>query len=107
MPPSTLNRALSLYLDIAATPSPDLMCDWVQFTSDETEKEAILKLCEDSQLFQEWRGKCPNLLDFLRVFPSLKMPAASLVASLSKLIPRAYRQSDQMWLFYGQNLAIF
>lgn len=109
VPPSTLNKALSSYLDICSTPSPDIMVDWNQFASDETEKEAILKLCEDSQLFREWRGKYPNVLDFLTVFSSIKIPAASLVATLPKLIPRAYSIASidpKFSLVGGQNIPV-
>ena len=36
MPPSTLRKALTSYLDLASTPSQDIIQDWIQYTSDDT-----------------------------------------------------------------------
>ena len=91
VPPSTLKKALTRFVDLGSPLTPDRMLDWIQFSYDDTEKEAILNLCEDNVAFQEWRAKRPNILDLLTCFPSLRIPAAAFVASLSKLMPRAYR----------------
>ena len=81
-------------MDLGSPLTPDRMLDWIQFSYDDVEKEAILNLCEDNVAFQEWRSKRPNILDLLMCFPSLRIPAAAFVASLSKLMPRAYRSEN-------------
>ena len=109
VPPSTLKKALTNYLDLGSPLTPDRMVDCVQFSSDETEKEAIMKLCEDNDAFQEWRSRRPNILDFLNTFPSLKIPAAILVATLTKMMPRAYSLasiSPKFALVGGQNIPV-
>lgn len=109
VPPSTLQKALTSFVDLSHPLTPDRMIDWIQFASDETEKEAISKLCEDNQLFQEWRSKKPNILDFFMTFPSLKIPAAVFVASLPKMMPRAYSIASidpKFALVGGQNIPV-
>ena len=109
IPPSTLKKALTSFLDLGSPLSPDRMIDWVQFCSDETEKEALIKLCEDNEAFQDWRSKRPNVLDLFVTFPSLKIPAASLVASLTKMMPRAYSIASidpRYSLVGGQNIPV-
>ena len=69
VPPCTLKKALTCYLDLGSTPMPDMMSDWVQYTNVDTEREAITLLCEDQEVFTEWRNKRPNILDFLKIFP--------------------------------------
>ena len=43
-PPSTLKKALTSYFDLGSPLTPDRMEDWVEFATDEKEKEAILKV---------------------------------------------------------------
>ena len=109
VPPCTLRRALTSYLDISSSPSRDLIQDWVQYATDDTEAEAMEKLSEDLDTFMEWRNKRPDVSDLLRLFPKLKIPAASLVASLNKLIPRAYSVASidpKYSLFGDQNIPV-
>ena len=109
MPPSTLKKALTCFVDLGSPLTPDRMLDWIQFSYDDAEKEAILNLCEDNVAFQEWRGKRPNILDLLICFPSLRIPAAAFVASLSKLMPRAYSIASidpKFALVGGQNIPV-
>ena len=92
IPPSTLFDALSKYLCISTIPSHDILSNWSKFCTDENEKEQLKNLSFDSQSFnQQWdSSKCPNILDFLKAFRSLKVPARTLVLSLKKLMPRIY-----------------
>jgi len=90
VPPCTLQNALTLYLDIGYAPGPDIMLDWIHLCEDEAEKERLQNLCDHTNAYEEWREKRPNLLDFLNEFPSLQLPAAVLVGSLNKMMPRAY-----------------
>ncbi len=109
VPPSTLRKALTHFLDLNSCQNPDQMQDWIQFCSQEADKEAIGLLCEDNKAFLEWRNKRPNVLDFLKAFPSCKIPAASLVASLTKLMPRPYSIasiSPKLALVGGQNIPV-
>ena len=69
LPPCTLQKALTCYLDLGSTPMPDMMSDWVQYTNVDAEKDAITLLIEDQEVFTEWRNKRPNILDFLTMFP--------------------------------------
>ena len=43
-PPSTLKKALTSYFDLGSPLTPDRMLDWVEFATDQEEKEAILKV---------------------------------------------------------------
>jgi len=109
VPPSTLKKALTCFLDLGSPLTPDRMLDWIQFSYDDTEKDAIQNLCEDNISFQEWRSKRPNILDLLMCFPSLRIPAAGFVASLSKLMPRAYSIASvepKFTLVGGQNIPV-
>ena len=43
-PPSTLKKALTSYFDLGSPLTPDRMEDWIEFATDEEEKEAMLKV---------------------------------------------------------------
>ena len=85
-----MKNALTSFLDLSSLLTLDQLLDFIQFASDEVDKKAIHNLCENDTAFQNWQSKNPNILDLLRSFPSIKIPAAALVASLSKLMPRTY-----------------
>jgi sulfite reductase alpha subunit-like flavoprotein len=60
-----------------------------QFAQKETpDYEALLHLQEDNNAYVEWKATYPDVSDFFQMFPSTKIPAATLVATLNKLIPR-------------------
>ena len=40
-----MKKALTSYFDLGSPLTPDRMLDWVEFATDQEEKEAILKVC--------------------------------------------------------------
>ena len=69
VPPTTLRKALTSYLDLTSTPSRDVIHDWVQYTSEDSEAEAMEKLSEDTETYMEWKSKGPDVSDLLHMFP--------------------------------------
>jgi hypothetical protein len=49
----------------------------------------MCNLSEDNDAYSEWKAAFPDMSDFFQMFPNAKIPAAILVATLNKLIPRA------------------
>ena len=108
IPPSTVETALTKYLDLTATPTETQIEQWICCSQDKYERKRLQKFlsnqiqqCQDSwrkmlyssshQTLDQWalKGK-PSVLDFLELFPNLKIPVDIFVASLSKMLPRPY-----------------
>ena len=89
MPPSTLKVALTQYVDIGSCPSQEMIQTFMKHATDESQIAELEKLSTDLEAYVLLKAKKPDLYEFLQMFPSIKLPAAVLVASLNKLMPRA------------------
>ena len=65
----TLQRALTSYLDLTSTPSRDVIQNWIKYTSNSSDAEAMEMLSEDPELYREWKNKCPDVSDLFHMFP--------------------------------------
>ena len=103
VPPCTLRRALTSYLDISSTPTRDIVREWIQYAEDDSDAEGLEKLSSDLTTYKNWKQKYPNVSTLFEMFPSLKVPAACLIGTLHKLKPRAYSVAsiDPQFTFFG------
>ena len=103
VPPCTLRRALTSYLDISSTPTRDIIREWIQYAEDDADAEELEKLSSDLPTYKNWKQKYPNVSTLMVEYPSLKVPAACLVGTLHKLKPRAYSVAsiDPQFTFFG------
>ena len=100
IPISTAKTALTKYVDLNATPIPEQIAKWIEYTIDKREKNMIRLLCQKESTWQSWVSRTqtwsqwaqtkPNILDFLQLFPGLKIPAEVLICTLNKMLPRPY-----------------
>ena len=101
IPASTAKTALTKYLDLTATPTAEQIEQWISFTNDEKErrllqcfihrKQSWKRFWSKNQTFNQWSalGK-PNILDFLLLFPNLRIPIDFFVSIMKKMLPRTY-----------------
>ena len=77
VPISTLRHALAFMSDLVAVPSKEFLGIIYQYSTDEVETDAIEKLCLCDEAYAEWAEMKPDVADFFKMFPGLKIPAAS------------------------------
>ncbi|XP_041100980.1 nitric oxide synthase, endothelial-like [Polyodon spathula] len=95
LPPCTLFQALSHFLDISSTPSPQLLLSLSQFTSADEDRSRLETLGQAGDDYEQWKWfYSPTLAEVLEEFPSLSLPASFLLSQLPLLQPRYYSISS-------------
>ncbi|XP_028400716.1 nitric oxide synthase, brain-like isoform X2 [Dendronephthya gigantea] len=93
--PCTLREAFSRYIDITATPSPQMINYLATLASDEAEKKELEILGKGESEYEEWKyHKNKNIVEMIQDFSSLNLPAALLLTQLPRLQPRFYSISS-------------
>ncbi|XP_064613211.1 nitric oxide synthase 1-like [Liolophura sinensis] len=95
-PPSTLQRALTHYLDITSAPTQSMLLLLASLASDQTEAEQLRTLgSDDPDAYRCWLNTtCPNLVDVLEMFASVKLTSTFLISQLPVLQQRFYSVSS-------------
>lgn len=95
LPRVSLRTLLSRFLDVTTPPTPQLLQWLATQASDTDEQRALTLLATESGAYEDWRHwRFPHLLEVLEEFPSVRPPAALLVAQLTTLQPRFYSISS-------------
>lgn len=99
IPRCSLRTLLTRFLDITTPPTPNMLQFFASCATDPTDKKNLIALATDSAAYEDWRHwNLPNLLEIFQEFPSIKPPAALLVAQLTPLQPRFYSISSSSLL---------
>ncbi|XP_072909368.1 nitric oxide synthase, inducible-like [Hemitrygon akajei] len=103
IPACTLEEAFTYFLDITTPPSQHLLKKFAQLAKEESEKNRILELSQNSQEYDKWRSFYnPNILEFLEEFQSIHCPAMFLFTQLMLLKPRYYSISSSLDMNPGE-----
>ncbi|OXB64240.1 hypothetical protein ASZ78_003688 [Callipepla squamata] len=95
LPPCSVRRALSSFLDITAPPGPRFLGILAALARDGRDRERLQRLSQDARAYEEWKWfRCPTLLEVLQEFRSVPLPAALLLCELPLLQPRYYSVSS-------------
>ncbi|CAD5113795.1 DgyrCDS2962 [Dimorphilus gyrociliatus] len=92
LPSCSLQRALTWYLDIMATPSKEFLLSLKQFAKHDEDRELIGIWTDVGEL--EWRSGAPTLADTLSFLKSVKVPTAWLLSVLPLQSHRSYSVSN-------------
>uniref|UniRef100_A0A4W3IBC4 Nitric oxide synthase, inducible n=1 Tax=Callorhinchus milii TaxID=7868 RepID=A0A4W3IBC4_CALMI len=97
IPACTLSEALTHFLDITTPPAPQLLKKVAQLATEESEKNRLLELSQNSQEYEKWRSfSSPTILELLQEFPSIQCTSTFLLTQLMLLKPRYYSVSSSL-----------
>ncbi|XP_055513563.1 nitric oxide synthase 2b, inducible [Leucoraja erinacea] len=103
LPPCTLEEAFTYFLDITTPPSQHLLKKFAQLATEESEKNRLLELSQNSQEYETWRSfHSPTTLEVLEEFESVHCPAMFLFTQLMVLKPRYYSISSSLDMNPGE-----
>ncbi|XP_046333206.2 nitric oxide synthase, inducible-like [Haliotis rufescens] len=95
VPSCSLRTAFTRYLDITTPPTQDLLKTLSTLADNNQDRDRLDLLTTDSNAYEEWRDtNAPTLLEVLKAFPSLRVPASLLVTQLPLLKQRYYSISS-------------
>ncbi|XP_067864479.1 nitric oxide synthase 2b, inducible [Heptranchias perlo] len=103
IPACTLSQALTHFLDITTPPPQQLLKKFAQLATEESEKNRLLELSQNSQEFEKWKSfRSPTILEVLEEFESIQCPAIFLLTQLLLLKPRYYSISSSLDMNPGE-----
>ncbi|XP_033126796.1 nitric oxide synthase, brain-like [Anneissia japonica] len=103
LPECSLRMALSRYLDITSTPTPDFIALLATFTDNKEDKKNLSTLADGTSLYEDWKFEHhPNMAEILEEYSSVRIPATLLMAELPVLKPRYYSISSSLRMFPGE-----
>jgi nitric-oxide synthase len=96
---TSLREALTRYLDITTPPTQQLLNLFAAQASD-LDRSRLKQLATDSHKYEDWKAQSyPNLLEVLREFRSLRLPAELLLTQMPALQSRFYSISSSPLVF--------
>ncbi|XP_071994274.1 nitric oxide synthase, inducible [Engystomops pustulosus] len=95
IPPCSLSRALTYFLDITTPPSQLLLKKLSLLAADAEDKQRLEELSKDTKKYNAWKSyNYPSFLDVLEEFKSLDVPTTFLLTQLPPLKARYYSISS-------------
>ncbi|XP_067655457.1 nitric oxide synthase, inducible-like isoform X1 [Haliotis asinina] len=95
LPSCSLRTAFTQYLDVTTPPTQDFLKLLSTLTDRNRDKDKLELLITDTHVYEEWRNtNAPTLLEVMKEFPSLRVPASLLVTQLPLLKQRYYSISS-------------
>ncbi|XP_039593239.1 nitric oxide synthase, endothelial-like [Polypterus senegalus] len=95
LPPCTLRQALSHFLDLTSTPSPQFLSSLLLLATSSQDKKRLSVLTQAGREYDHWKwNNAPTLEEVLQEFPSVMLPTSLLLSQLPLLKPRYYSISS-------------
>ncbi|XP_067866663.1 nitric oxide synthase 2b, inducible [Heterodontus francisci] len=103
IPACTLTQAFTHFLDITTPPAQQLLKKFAQLATEESEKNRLLELSQNSQEYEKWKSfHNPTILEVLEEFQSIQCPSLFLLTQLLLLKPRYYSISSSLDMNPGE-----
>ncbi|XP_067654893.1 nitric oxide synthase, inducible-like [Haliotis asinina] len=95
LPSCSLRTAFTQYLDVTTPPTQELLKMLSTVADDNQDQDRLDMLATDSNMYEEWRDRhAPTVLEVMKEFSSLRVPATLLVTQLPLLKQRYYSISS-------------
>ncbi|XP_032236183.1 nitric oxide synthase, brain isoform X2 [Nematostella vectensis] len=93
--PTTVREAFSRFIDIAGTPTPQILKSLASLATNPKDREALETLGKGDNHYDDWKyEKQSNIVEVLEEFPSVNVEAEMLLTQLPLLQPRFYSISS-------------